>query len=280
MKKLVLTIMLLSAASLAGCKEEDEGEIREQSAYDRVLSTGEIKCGYGISPPALVQDANSGKLSGLDYDIWSEIGKELDLKITWSEEAGWGNYIEGLKSGRYDAYCSEAWPTPARLKNSLMLGPVTYQILNAYVRKEDNRFDGNLERINQADVTIPAIDGDVSVTMAKNRFPKAKLDTLPQMATLSDMFMSIISEKSDVFFLDASFYDALTKERPDSLKVVPNTPPVFIYGSYYSVRTGEDKLGKLIEIALQRIIDDGRLKKMADEYSDSYLMPAKGFIEK
>lgn len=100
----------------------------KENAYERVMRTGELRCGYAMSPPNLEVDPNSGELTGLERDIWDEIGKELDLKILWTEEVGWGNYIEGLRTGRYDAFCNQAWPTPARLKKYNYGGP--YDISN------------------------------------------------------------------------------------------------------------------------------------------------------
>lgn len=101
MKKLFLALFLIFISFPAFAADKE-------TAYDRIMKSGEIRCGYAISPPAMVQDPNTGEISGMDYDIWQEIGKELGVKIVWPEEAGWGNYITGLNSGRYDAFCSQA----------------------------------------------------------------------------------------------------------------------------------------------------------------------------
>lgn len=105
MRRLLLLILLLTVAPAFAAETKE-------SAYDRVIRTGTIRCGYAISPPVMVQDPNTKKLSGLDYDLWQEIGKDLGLKIEFVEEAGWGNFIEGLRSNRYDAFCTELWPDP------------------------------------------------------------------------------------------------------------------------------------------------------------------------
>ncbi|MAS86775.1 MAG: hypothetical protein CMH30_02180 [Micavibrio sp.] len=267
MKYLLIAFLLIFSCSVQA----------EEKALERVLSKGEIRCGYGISPPVLVVDPNTGEISGLDYDVWQEIGKELDVRIIWAEEAGWGVYNEGLKAGRYDAFCSQVWPNPTRLKHSSLAGPVVSNALKAYVRKDDTRFDGNLERINQSDIKIPAVDGDVSVTMAKNRFPNAQILALPEMATVADLFMSVITKKADVMFLDESFYQELSKVHGDVLRPAKDTAPVFVYGGYYSFKQGEYQLRDMVNIALKRIIDDGRLENIALRYSNKYLLPTKSY---
>lgn len=249
----------------------------KNSAYDRVVAGGTIRCGYGISPPLLVKDPNTGALSGLNYELWQEIGKELGLKIEWAEEAGWGNFIEGLRTGRYDAFCSLLWPDPARARHLSLAGPVVFSLLNTYVRADDHRFDGDLEKLNAADVTLPAIDGDVSVAMAQNRFPFAKILSLPQMATVSDMFMAVTSGKADALFLDQAMFATLEGGNKGALRKLENVLPSFVYGSYFGVLAEEIQLRDMIQLALRGMINDGRLEVMAHRYDPTMVIPRKDF---
>lgn len=270
-------ILLFGALCVLGAPafaSEDKGK---ESAYDRVLRTGTIRCGYAISPPALIKDPNTGKLSGLDYDIWTEIGKELGLTIEWTEEAGWGNFIEGLKTGRYDAFCSGLWPDPARAKFLSLTDPVMFSFLEAYTRAGDTRFDGNLEKINKSTVKIPAIEGDVSVSLVQKSFPNANISYLPQTATLSDMFLSVLSKKSDVIFIEPAMLAGLNKTNKGALQKVKNVPPAFTFASYYGVLAGEYQVRDMLNLGLRSLRNDGRLEKLARTYSSSYTIPKKDF---
>jgi ABC-type amino acid transport substrate-binding protein len=271
MKNLILTLLLLCLSAPAFAGEEKE------SAYDRVIRTGTIKCGYGISPPVLVKDPNSGVVSGLDYDIWQEIGKELGLKIEFAEEAGWGNFIEGLKTGRYDAFCSELWPDPGRVKFLSLTQPVLYSFLNTYVRTDDHRFDGDLEKINTPEIIIPAIEGDVSVAMAQSRFPSAKILALPQANTVSDMFMAVLSKKADVIFVDQAMFLSLDENNKGALRKLEGVPASFVFASYFGVNSGEIQLRDMINVAIRTMIDDGRMERLARKYSQDYIIPAKNY---
>lgn len=248
-----------------------------ESAYDRVVKTGVIRCGYGISPPVLVQDLNTKEISGLDYDVWQEIGKDLGLKIEFVEEAGWGNFIEGLKTGRYDAFCSELWPDPARNKFLSLTIPVLYSTLSTYVRTDDHRFDRSIEKINSPEVSIPAIEGDVSVSMAQTRFPQANIHYLPQTNTVSDMLMAVTTKKADVIFLDQAMISGFEKENPNVLRKLSGVPAPFVFGSYYSVLSSEIQLRDMINVSLRSMIDDGRLERIAKKYSADYIAPNKNF---
>ncbi|HNS45080.1 MAG TPA: transporter substrate-binding domain-containing protein [Alphaproteobacteria bacterium] len=248
-----------------------------EPAYTQVVASGVIRCGYGISPPALVMDVNTKQLSGLDYDIWTEVGKELGLKIEWTEEAGWGNFIEGLRTGRYDAFCSELWPDPARSKFLSLTNPVVFSFLDAYARVDDHRFDGDLSKVNDPLVKVPAIEGDISYSLMQNAFPKAGIDALGQTGTVSDMFLSVLAKKSDVIFLDQAMVGELTKNNPGMIRKVENVPHAFTFASYYGVRAGEYQLRDMINLALRTMKNDGRLEKLAKKYSESYETPKKDF---
>ncbi len=248
-----------------------------EPAYDRVVASGTIRCAYGVSAPVMVKDPNTGAVSGLDVDIWTEIGKELGLKIEWAEEAGWGNFIEGLKTGRYDAFCAEVWPDPARTKFLSLTDPVLFTFADAYVRTDDNRFDGNLAKINDPSIKIPAIEGDVSVAMAQNGFPKATIEYLPQTASLGEMFQSVISKKSDLLLIEQSMIAALDANNKNAIRKVTGVPHVFTFASYYGVLAGEYQLRDMVNVALRTMKNDGRLEKLAKKYSDSYITPRPDF---
>ena len=264
----ILGLMLVTTSSQG---------VAAEAAYDRVVASGTIRCAYGVSAPVMVKDPNTGAVSGLDVDIWTEIGKELGLKIEWTEEAGWGNFIEGLKTGRYDAFCTELWPDPARSKFLSLTDPVIFTFSDAYVRADDMRFDGDLTKINDPSIKIPAIEGDVSVSMAQNGFPKATIEYLPQTASLGEMFQSVISKKSDVLFIDQSMIAALDKNNQGAIRKVANVPHVFTFASYYGVLAGEYQLRDMVNVALRTMKNDGRLEKLAKKYSGSYATPRPDF---
>jgi ABC-type amino acid transport substrate-binding protein len=266
----VFTLLLLSGGAHAA-------DTPKESAYDHVMRTQTIHCGYAISPPILVQDPNTKIISGLDYDIWKIIGSELDLKVEFVEEVGYGNFIEGLRTNRYDAFCSGIWADPARIKFLSLTEPVTYSFLKAYVRTDNHRFDGNLEKIDSPDVTIPAVDGDVSVKMAQSRFPQAKIHYLPQTATVSEMIMAVQTKKADVVFLDQGMTKDFEAKNPGVLRALTDVPAPYVFSSHFSVLSGEIQLRDMIDVVLRKMIDDGRMERLAKKYSEEYVVPLKNY---
>jgi ABC-type amino acid transport substrate-binding protein len=65
------------------------GELNKtENTYDKVMRSGVIRCGYGLEPPMLQIDPNTGKPFGAIVDIVERIGSLLDLKIEWVEQVG------------------------------------------------------------------------------------------------------------------------------------------------------------------------------------------------
>src|SRR4051812_48435106 len=106
-KHIFLTIVIAALVSFGTYKltSDHDHAIRKETAYERILRTGTLRCGYGIWPPVmLMKDANTGKISGVLVDITKEMAKALNLKVEWIEETGWAEWAEALKAHRFDVF--------------------------------------------------------------------------------------------------------------------------------------------------------------------------------
>ncbi len=246
----------------------------------RVLDSETIRCGYAISPPALVKDPTTGEMSGPVPEVMEEIGKTLGLTIKWTEEAGWGNFIEGLRANRYDAFCAGMWPDGPRMKFLSLTQPFVYNVMYGYVRVDDNRFDGNIEAANSEDITVPVVEGDITETLFKQVFPKAKQLNLGQISTVSEMILSVTTKKADITLLAPDMFDAFDKTNPGELRVVKNTGPLGYKGASFGVKAGEYHMRDMLDQALNILRDDGTLEKIFAKYSEHYIPPVQGYTVK
>ncbi|HOO50986.1 MAG TPA: hypothetical protein PLK94_06835, partial [Alphaproteobacteria bacterium] len=73
-------------------------ENAKETAYERVIRTGTLRCGYLTYPPLLMKDLKTGEMSGVAHDIMTEIGKRLSLDIEWTEEVGTDVMLQGIAS--------------------------------------------------------------------------------------------------------------------------------------------------------------------------------------
>ncbi len=263
--------MLMSGDSSSSARNDNK-----ETAYDRVMRTGQIRCGYALWPPFFRRDPNTNQLSGFNYDIIEAVGRELNLKIDWVEEAGFGNYIEGLKAGRYDVMCQTVWPDAGRLKNALVTIPAHYHKVHIITRADDARFDGGWQKLNDSRFKVVAVDGDITDTIARTDFPNAQLVSLPQSADARQMFTEIETGKADATFVDYGFFLDYDRQNPGKLKIAGNV--LRVYGSVFSVNNGEIMLKTLLDNTLTALINSGRIAEILHRHPTTAMPPAATYI--
>lgn len=271
----VLIILAAAALSILGTLlflGKNDATTAQETAYERILRTGTIRCAYAIWPPFFNRDAKTGQLSGFNYDIWNAIGRELDLKIDWTEEVGFGNYIEGLKTGRYDAFCQTVWPDPGRFKNALVTIPAHYHKVHVIVRADDRRFDNGWETLNNPEYKAAVIDGDITDSIARSDFPLMKRDSLAQATDARQMFTEIETGKADATFVDYGFFKDYDSKNPGKLKIAG--PVLHVYGSVFSLPSGEMELKTLVDSVLLKLTNSGDIADIISRYVTTAMPPS------
>lgn len=265
MKKLMISGLFV-VIFLVSCQNTSVQSAGEVSVYDRVLNSGEIKVGYVAYPPGLIRDPNTGEFSGVFYEVLNEIGKKLDLEVDYVEEVTWATLVESVRNNRVDIIGSPVWPTSQRGKYADFTYPVYLGGLYAYVRADDDRFDGDVSRINQADVRIATIDGEISSTVANYDFPEAREISLPQSMDIPQLLLEIQTNKADITFVEPFVAAGYLAENPGMIKAVENIPPLRIYPNTMMLKKGEVEFQSMIDIALKELINSGYVDKVIEKY--------------
>ncbi|NOZ46915.1 MAG: amino acid ABC transporter substrate-binding protein [Chlorobi bacterium] len=239
---------------------------QSKSTYQKILESGKIRVGYISYPPSFIKDPNTGKFSGIFHEVLQEIGKKLQLKIEYTEEVGWGSMIEAINSGRVDLICTGVWPTTERGKHVDFTKPLYYSTVRAYVRLNDNRFDGNLTKINNPDIRISSIDGEMTSIIAKFDFPKAKGVSLTQMNDVSQVLLEVSSGKADITFVEPAIALEYMSKNPGKIKEVKNVPPLRVFPNTMIVGKGEVQLLSTINIGIDELANNGFIDKIVSKY--------------
>lgn len=283
MKNIIISILFAIVASYFTVQTvsltHETKTAAKETAYERVLRTGILRCGYVNWQPYYLKDPNTGTPSGMSYDIMTEVGKVLDLKIDWVEEVGWGTIGEGFKTGRYDSVCTSMWPDAGKYKNMSLSVPIFFSNIVAYARTNDNRFDGHFERINQKDVRVAVIDGAFTYSIAKANFPEAQIVALPQMAQESEYLMMVPSNKADIILSDIDELEKFLEANPDKMRMVKDIKPVKRFPHVIAMPPNEAQLTQMINQALQLLIDNGYMAEIKEKYKTEYALPRSGFLQ-
>ncbi|MFA6279177.1 MAG: transporter substrate-binding domain-containing protein [Bdellovibrionales bacterium] len=249
----------------------------KESAYDRVMRTGTLRCGYFFYPKFFEKDVNTGKLSGFYYDLVEEIGRRLSLKIDWTEEVGMANAFEGLKSNRYDAVCVPFTMTPNRARETEFTQPVMMAPYFAYVRADDTRFDHNLKAINDPLIKVAFLEGELSQTVRNEDFPKSQAVSLPNMTDVSQVLLQVEMGKADVAFTEPSTAEPFLTMNPGKLKRV-DAPSIRMQAVGLDVGVGEEKLKALLNTTIQSLHSTGFIERLfikSEKDKDFYYLPTQ-----
>lgn len=241
-------------------------EVKKHSAYDRVIKSNTLRCGYGLWPTYVDKDANTGKLSGIFYDYMNEVGKMTGVKIEWTMEVGYGDFIEALHSGKIDAFCSGAWTNTIRAKVVTMIQPIFYVPLLTYTRKDDTRFDNNLQKLNDPQYKFAVIDGEGGELAARQYFSKSSFIQLPQLTDPSQLLINVASGKADATLTDSVTANQYLKSNPNALHEVPSQYPVTIYGATVWIDQDEPELKLWMDAATKQLIGGGTIEQLLQKY--------------
>ncbi len=229
-----------------------------ETAYERVLRTGTIRCAYAAWDPVFRKDPNTGAFSGYAYDYMEAIGQELQLKVEWSEEVGWGNFIEGLNTGRYDMMCVGVWLTAPRMKAALFSNTQFYQATLAYARADDDRFANEFEAANKPDIRVVTIDGDVSAALRKQIFPDSTEVSLPASSDSAAYFLSVATHKADVLIADSATVTLYNQTTEAKLHPIANGQPIRLSATAFAMKQNELQLKFLIDRAIEVVNSSGK----------------------
>jgi ABC-type amino acid transport substrate-binding protein len=159
--------------------------------------------------------------------------------------------------------------------------PLFYSRTNIYVRADDARFDGHADAINDPAVRIATVDGEMAELIAKERFPKAQIVSLPQTTDLSQMLLSVATGKADVALVNDVVASGYLKANPGQIKTVATDRPLRVFSHGLAVGATETELGNLLDAALNEMDEQGILDRLLTEHEllpDSYLRVAPPYV--
>ncbi|MCP5404895.1 MAG: transporter substrate-binding domain-containing protein [Pseudomonadaceae bacterium] len=277
MKQMLLAVVVAvvaSALTVWWLGKGDGPSAQRESAYERVMRTGVLRCGYSVLEPFFVKDVNTGKLSGVMYEYMQSVGKALDIQLEWTEEVGYGDIGAALASGRVDAFCAFATSSATRARSMLFADPIFYAPFYVYVEENDTRFDNNISRLNAPDIRFVALDGTTPGVITRQEFPKAKLISLPQLTPVSDLSMFVSTRKADAHISIPEINSFHNKHNKIKHRKVKGVQPLWLLAVGAVVAPDEIQLKNLIDAGTEEL----RMTQKLDRIIRSNLFEVDGVV--
>jgi ABC-type amino acid transport substrate-binding protein len=241
------------------------------------MRTGVIRCGYISYPPYLIKDANTGAMSGLSYEYMVALAREMGVKVEWAEEVGWGNFYEGLDTNRYDMFCVPVWQSGQRASIALLSRTVYFNSLYAFARADDNRFDSGFEAVNHETVSVTAVDSDITMAIANQKFPNARKLAVPQNADGAAMITNVATRKADILLDNYDNVIRYNQNAQVKLKAIADGKPVRLFGNVYALKKGELQFKAALDASIETINTDGTASAILSKYKQNFIPIAAGY---
>jgi ABC-type amino acid transport substrate-binding protein len=255
----------------------DTASSRKETAYERVIRTRTLRCGYGTYPVTEEIDPNTKQLKGVVPEFTEELGKKLNLKIDWVEEVIWGQQQEALNAGRIDAVCSTDGPWNYAMAALVDYAePMIFFPVYLYGRQGMKHFE-TPEAANSEQFTFSSYEGDISLAMPLDRFPKAHRVEVPGSLDASLMVVNVITGKADIVLTDPMTINQFNKNNKQKLEKLYDKPLAIINMSF-SVAKGQSDLLQMLNQGFQLLQQLGISDQILDKYDPErklFLRPAK-----
>jgi polar amino acid transport system substrate-binding protein len=225
----------------------------------------------------MLRDPNTSALSGLSKDMMEEIAKRASLKVEWTAEITWANWVPELQADRFDVACTPMWPDMPMTKAVSFTKPILYSGLHPVVRKDDERFvkDPTLARLNQPDVTILTQEGNATAGMVARAFPNAKLFVLPATASGGEYYQALLAKKADATLTDLNGLYFYEQANGNNFMLIEPNNPVKLQPFQLATRRGEADLVNFINLGIEDLYDSGEMDRLIRKWEPE---PGRSFL--
>jgi len=242
---------------------------KKETAYERVMRTRTLRCGYFLWPVSTEIDLNTRQLKGMVPDFTEALGQKLGLKIEWVQEVPFDQEVEAFNSGKIDAICANDGPfvyTSAAIMD--YAESIAYVPIYFYGRSGETRFK-DPAAANAPDVTFSAIDGDISLAMAMDQFPRAHVLELPSSADPSFILTNVKDGKADFVLTDPLTVSRFNLNNKPNLARLSDKPMAVISLSF-SLPKGNDDLRVMLDQGFQLLQYLGISDQILDRYDPEH----------
>ena len=260
---LAATAASFMTASLLGHAYAPKASAKAETAYQRVLRTGILRCGFSPWPPYFSLDPNTLELSGLSKDLSDAVIRLLELKLEYVQIV-LGQQVQDLDIGRIDAMCGDGPWVISTIKYLDYSKPYIYAGVYIYGRADENRFS-SFDDLNSPAAAFVGIDGDLSTDLVQSFFSQAKISTLGSLSDPSQLLLNVTTKKADAVIVDPLTATLFAKNNPGKIKMLL-TQPVAVYGAGFSVKKGETDLLNMLNEAVSAAINTGQADRTRKKY--------------
>ncbi|MFD1883926.1 amino acid ABC transporter substrate-binding protein [Paenibacillus wenxiniae] len=264
---LILTMLVIAAcgnkANTATTGSTDQQTQTESSAstsgaatLESVKANGKLRIGTeGTYAPFTYHD-ESGKLTGFDVDIATEVSKRIGVEPEFIETQ-WDGMIAGLDAKRFDTVFNEVGITEERQQKYLFSDPYISSKAVLVVRQDNNDIKSFADLKGKK--SAQSLTSNFGKIAEQNGAELVSVDGFPQAVELLASGRADATVNDNLSFLD------LKKQQPDApIKVVAEEANASQSGAIFN--KGSEDLVQAVDKAMKDMVADGTYLKISEKY--------------
>lgn len=263
-------ILAIHVALLLGCNGDKSRSLsQEQSAFDRVQSSGVLRVGYFLFEPTIMRDEKSGQPYGLFVDMIEQLAKDLRWKVEY-KQVDLKNFAAGLQAGDFDLSIGATFSSPNRASGVAFTQPIFYLGYTGVTTPDKiDRFKTWAD-LDQPGVRVAVKQGSAIGDYVRRNFSKATVIALEEPA-LSAPLAAVPGQAEVGLMNQITVYTFLRDNPKANLKEILADQPVEFTGICWATRQGDPKWLEFVNTAIKHFEDTGRIQEWETKYKVPYL---------
>lgn len=189
----------------------------QSPTIDKIKASGTLRGGIAVAPPWLAQNPKTSEYFGPAIAVGQRVAKLLGVKLQIIP-SGWDTIIAGLQAQQFELALA---PLFATAKRKAVVDFVNYTAAGTCyaVRKGDTRIKG-LADLDNPSVTIGTFTGTGTETAIKEKYPKAKINSVVQGPGGGTRVIEVITKRIDVAPFDSPLAVVL-QDKYKEVRIIP-----------------------------------------------------------
>lgn len=232
------------------------------ASLDDIIRAGKIRVGVNPNFPPMSSFGMTNQLEGFDIDMGRRIADALgvDVEFVTTETA---QRVPFLVSNRIDIALGALTRTPERAKLISFTVPLHTESMG--VITTDKVTAQTWEDLNDEDITLVNMRGNLSVQILKEKLPAPKVLLVDGNA---DAIRAIAQGRADALVENVDFFLAFTKNyRRVNWRVLDD--PIFVAYCAAGIARGNDELRSVLNVLFFDMHMSGEINELWEKWYDS-----------
>ncbi|MCE0494729.1 transporter substrate-binding domain-containing protein [Vibrio salinus] len=228
------------------------------SSLQTLLDKGEVRiANTQASPPwSYINDQNQP--DGYDVAMAKEVMKRIGIKHIVFVADSFKNFIEGLKTGKYDVVMNDLTPTAERDKQVDFTEPYGVEEFRIFVMDDNKDIH---EQVNLAGKKVGATAGTTNESGSREHLTKSEVKAYENGGLV---FSDLGNRRIDAVI--SSFFGGEKYRKANNLPIKAVGEPLTFQLSAAAVPEGDTSLKVAINKAIESMIKDGTIDKLSHKY--------------